>query len=163
MRARGGAMPRPAGVTKTKAPPARFIQDFAVSSGAGVGPSPGTDDGNGDGRGAIGVTSGVVAIGAGLDAALAVALGADLAFAGFAFLAGFALAFGLALVLALRTAFFADFRIVFFAAVLVFFLLLLAFALRFFAMFPLPQGSALTRRAIGHWRVCAVPWLNRVR
>jgi hypothetical protein len=46
---------------------------------------------------------------------------------------------------------------------LVFFLLLLAFALRFFAMVPLPEGSALTRRAIGHRRVCAVPWLNRVR
>ena len=58
--------------------------------------SPGTDDGNGDGRGAIGVTAGAVAIGAGGmtgarggSAVLAFGAGADLAL-GFAALgAGF--------------------------------------------------------------------------
>ncbi len=54
-------MPRPRrGIEDESA--ARVFQDFAESSGAGVGPSPGTDDGNGDGRGAIGVTAGPGAV-----------------------------------------------------------------------------------------------------
>ena len=114
--------------------------------------SPGTEDGNGDGRGAIGVTAGAVAIGAGaigrgLDAArggsvvfaTALGAGADLAL-GFATLrAGFFAAARLTLALTFLALAFLVFTFrragaAFALRLAVFFFVLLAFALRFFAM-----------------------------